>query len=150
MRESDCYGDEVREIGPLFAAAAAGPFDGSRVEPTLLQRRVAGLIWRHKGHRNPISIAEISQVTGLSDRLVKSVVESLVMLHGMKIGARRENPRGYFVIETIEDQEIGVKPYKRQALRMIERVRKLDSPRGIREFLGQLRISEGEGNGSTD
>jgi hypothetical protein len=51
----ECYGmPTVR--GPLFEA---GPFDGSPNTPTPDEVLVGGLIWRHTGRANPISIAHI-------------------------------------------------------------------------------------------
>lgn len=134
-----CYGD-TQALGPLFDA---GPFGQSKIQPTAMEALVAGMIWKHKGRNNPISIARISELTKLSDRTIKGVVERLIVTHKIRIGARRDEPAGYFVIEGIEDLDAAVGPYKAQMLSMLHRLRVLAPPEVVREFLGQLKIEAG-------
>ncbi len=117
-----------------------GPFARSKMVPMPLETLIAGLIWKHRGRGNPISIARVREVTGWSERAIKGMVEQLIVSHRMRIGARRGEPSGYFIIEDIEDQETAVGPYKAQILAMLRRLRVLESPEGVREFLGQLAI----------
>ncbi len=134
---------EVNPAGPLFEWAE-GPFTRSKVQPTPQEALVGGLIWKHTGRRNPISIAEITRQTGFHARQVKEVVEQLRVTHRAAIGARREEPAGYFRIVDAEDLEETVGPYRSQILRMFQVYRALDEAHRVREFLGQLSLQEGE------
>jgi hypothetical protein len=59
----------------------------------------------------------------------------------MQIGARREEPAGYFVIQNNEDLEAAVGPYKSQILAMVRRLRVLEPSQHSRlEFLGKIRL----------
>jgi hypothetical protein len=122
----------------------AGPFAGSKVKPAAVEVLVAGLIWNHQGRGSPIPIAKVQQLTGLAVRKVKEVVEQLRVMHRMPIGARREDPAGYFWIVDAADREAAVGPYRAQIRRMFQVLRALDEPARVRELLGQLRLQEGE------
>jgi hypothetical protein len=132
--------EDYAGAGPLFEQPEEGPFGRSKLPPTALERDIAERIWRHRGRANAISIARLTQETGLSDRTIKQQVETLVDTHRMRIGGYREDPAGYAIIETAEDLAAAVGPYKAQALAMLRRLRVLESPEGWREFLGQLRL----------
>lgn len=142
--DSDFYGlPTVR--GPLFDEAAPATetiFERSKVQPSQEEFLVASLIWRRRGRANPISIARLRELTSLSERQVKGVVEQLVVAHRMRIGGRREEPAGYFMIENAEDLETAVRPYRAQILAMWRRLRVLEAPQGLRELLGQLRLED--------
>ncbi len=142
MRGNDAgdFGGVAERDLPLFRAP--GPFDRSKVPPEPVEALVAGLIWEHAGRANPISIAEIRHRTGLSERKVKDVVEQLRVTHRVPIGARREEPAGYFRIVDAEDREAAVGPYRSQILQMFRVLRVLDEPGRVRELLGQLRLEE--------
>jgi hypothetical protein len=58
----------------------------------------------------------------------------------MKIGGRRGEPAGYFVVVDLEDLELAVRPYKDQIFAMLRRLRVLMSPHAYRELQGQLTI----------
>ncbi|GIU80160.1 MAG: hypothetical protein KatS3mg005_3398 [Bryobacteraceae bacterium] len=119
-----------------------GPFSASRLPPTKEEILVASLIWQRRGQGNPISIARLRQLTGFSERQIKGIVEQLVVAHRMRIGARREEPAGYFMIETAEDLEAAVKPYRNQILAMWRRLRVLEQTHKLMELLGQLRLED--------
>lgn len=119
-----------------------GPFSASQLPATKEEVLVASLIWQRRGRGNPISIARLRQLTGFSERQIKGIVEQLVVAHRMRIGARREDPAGYFMIETAEDLEAAVKPYRNQILAMWRRLRVLEQPNKLMELLGQLRLED--------
>lgn len=129
-----------RSPGPLFEQRREGPFARSKIKPTSLEALIAGLIWQHRGRGRPIAIARIRELTSCGERTIKGLVEELIVTHKMRIGARRGESPGYFIIEDIEDQEAAVGPYKAQILAMLRRLRVLESPESLREFLGQLAI----------
>jgi hypothetical protein len=132
---------------PLFRAAREdeGPFGRSTAKPTPEERMIASLIWGYKGRARPISIAKLRELTGYTERQVKGIVEQLVVTHRMRIGARREEPAGYFIIQDQADLDTAVGPYKSQIFSMVRRLRILDSPAARSELLGQIRLElEGE------
>jgi hypothetical protein len=143
MKHSDAenYAQAVEDL-PLFRAARvmAGPFADSPERPRPEEVLVAGLIWPHKGRTDPISIARLHELTKLSERDIKDVVEQLVITHHMKIGARRHEPFGYFFIEDAEDLAVAIGPYKAQVMAMLRRLKVLDSAHGRCEFAGQIRL----------
>lgn len=127
--------------GPLFDMDE-GPFAHSQIDPTMEEVLIGSVIWKHKGRNNPISIARLREMTKLSERQIKGVVEQLVVSHKLKIGGRREDPVGYFVIQDAEDLAAAVGPYKAQILAMWRRLRVLEQPGLLREFLGQLSLED--------
>ena len=137
----DNYGREASINGPLFQDA--GPFAASLIPPTDLERRVGTIIAQFRGKDRPVSIAQISVMTGFNERQIKGIVEQLVVTHRIPIGGRREEPAGYFMIETAEDREAAVTPYKRQILAMLRRLKVLESKQALSEFLGQLELEAG-------
>lgn len=128
-------GDGQQEDLPLFA----GPFAQSKVDADALERVVAGLIWE-RSRAVPLTIAEITAMTGMPDRKVKEIVEQLRGTHRCAIGASRQEPAGYFWIRTAADRETAVRPYREQILSMWRTLRALDSPAALRELHGQLRF----------
>ena len=142
----DLYGQAPTITGPLFDTPDPWPLFAHDDKPlsgaTQDELRVAGIIMEHAGSANPVSIAAIREQTGLSERQVKGVVERLVVEFRLKIGARREEPSGYFIICSASDQEAAVGPYKAQILAMWKRLRVLEAPHALRELLGQLRLED--------
>jgi len=120
-------------------------FDRSTVRPDRMEILIEGLIWQRRGRANPISIAEIIQVSGvegLSDRTVKGVVAQLIETHLCRIGSRRDEPCGYFWILDAEDQEAAVRPLKAEMRAFARRLRVLDSDEDYRTFMGQLALED--------
>jgi len=134
-------------MGPLFERAGVerdgGPFAASKVTPERKERVVAELIWRHQGRGNPVSIAMLTKATGWTDREIKAIVEQLVVTHRMRIGAKRSEPVGYFVVADAEDLAAAVGPYRDQVFAMWRRLRVLMEPRALRELHGQLVLERG-------
>jgi hypothetical protein len=134
---------EVR--GPLFDGPAAGdcsaPFAESKVAPDRKERAIAEMIWAHQGRANPISIATLARATGWTERDIKGIVEQLVVTHRMKIGGKRGEPVGYFIVVDLEDLEAAVRPYRDQIFAMWRRLRVLMSRHALAEMAGQLAMS---------
>jgi len=132
---------EPTVAGPLFDV---GPFDHSPLsQPSSpMESIVANLIWRRQGRDNPISIAVIVENTGLSAREVKQIVEDLRSQHRMPIGAKREDPSGYFWIVDASDREVAAAPYRRQILTMWETLRRMDSVEHLRELREKMTVED--------
>jgi len=130
--------DEERRV---FTAVnrADGPFGRSKLVPTALEALVAGLIWKHQGREHPVSIARLREITNLEERGIKGIVADLIDGHKMRIGARREEPVGYFIMRDPADVEAGTGAYRAQFVAMARRLRVLD-PEGMPELFGQLSL----------
>lgn len=140
-RRTLCDADEFRfepAAGPLFAERT-GQGACPTVPMTEMEAHAADLLRTARRDR-PLPLSLLRCHLGVSERVAKGVIESLIVDHGMKIGASREEPHGYYVIESIEDQEAAVGPYRAQILAMLRRLRVLESPGAVREWLGQLQI----------
>jgi hypothetical protein len=120
----------------------SGAFADSKITPTPIERVVAEIIWTHQGRTNPISIATLCKSTGRKEREIKGIVEQLVVTHRARIGARREDPAGYFAIVDAEDLAAAVGPYRSQIFAMWRRLRVLLSKHELAELHGQLAIEE--------
>jgi hypothetical protein len=123
----------------------AGAFDRSTTRPDRMEILIAALIWFRRGRQNPISIAEIIRlagVDGLTDRTVKAVVAQLIDTHRCRIGARRDDPCGYFWILDAEDQAAAVRPLRAEMRALARRLRVLDSYEDYRAFVGQLALED--------
>lgn len=121
---------------PLFDPAA-DELAASRIPPAAKERRIFDLISPHRGHASAIPIRTLHTITGLSERSIKDAVAELIVTHKVLIGASRNADPGYFMIDTAHDQEIAVGAYKGQILAMLKRLRVLESPHKLREWLGQ-------------
>ena len=123
---------------PLFSQAA-DDLGASRIPASSHERRVYDFIRDHKGYKNPISIRLLHAATGLSERVIKDAVAELVVTHKIMIGALRSSgdSAGYFMIESADDQEVAAKAYKAQIIAMLRRLRVIQSPHKVREWLGQ-------------
>lgn len=132
----------MSEAGTLFdmALLPEDPFAGSGFPATDAEKRIASLIWQHRGRRNPVSIAELQRFMAMDDRSVKAVVEKLRKDHRLPIGARRTEPAGYFVVVDAEDEKEALEPYWRQILSELETVRSFTSKRTRLELAGQCRL----------
>ncbi len=127
--------------GPLFDR---GPFDHSPAgEPSSkAQALIAALIWKHQGRDNPINIEQIGRNTDYQPRDVKAIVEELRREHLMPIGAKRDEPSGYFWIVDASDREVAAAPYRRQILTMWETLRRMDSTEHLRELREKMTVEE--------
>ena len=85
----------------------------------------------------PITLAAICRRTGMSEREVKGIVESLGNEHDVPVGARRGKPNGYYIAQTVEEREAAARPLVRQGAKMLRRARRLLGKRRVRELLGQ-------------
>ena len=129
-------------MADLFGEGGEGPFAASKVTPTAMERIVAEIIWTHQGRKNPVSRAMLSKATGKTERDIKGVVEQLVVTHRARIGARREEPAGYFVIMDAEDLAAAVAAYRSQIFAMWRRLRVLLSKHELAELYGQLAMEK--------
>lgn len=91
-----------------------------------LQQAVYNLI--PKGAERPRSQSEIirliEQGEGIpaNPRLISQIVNDLIVKHHIPIGSSRNEPTGYYLIETAEELQNAVRPLSRQANAELKRV----------------------------
>lgn len=138
----DLYGTASPTFTGLPLFDLGDPFERSKTEPTAAERTVAELIWKHRGHSNPISTAELLERLSAADRRgPEKVIERLRGTHKIPIGSKRTDPPGYFIMETLEDWLIGTEHYRRQLVSGWQNLRAMEPPRHILlELQGQMRI----------
>jgi hypothetical protein len=130
---------------PLFGIPAkepSAPFDRSTIQPSAMEALVAGIVWKHQGRHNAISIEQLTELTKLGARGVKEVVEQLRLAHRCRIGANRQEPYGYFWIVDAADHAAAVAAYRAQILSMWRTLQVLDDDTSLRELLGQLKLED--------
>jgi hypothetical protein len=113
----------------------------SKIHATGTERRIYDILVGAHGHRHAIPIRTIHSVTSLSERVIKDAVYELIVTHRVRIGAVRAGiGHGYFMVESAEDAEIAIQPYKAQILTMLRRLKVLNGKVQVREWLGQMAV----------
>lgn len=126
----------MSQVG-LFAEAPSDKLGRSGIRASITERRVYDIVAAHRGHENAISIEIIRRMTSLSERAIKGAVAELVVTHHVLIGGSRQNPIGYFMIESDADRAAASAPLEGQIIQMLRRLRVLNSKHQVREWLGQ-------------
>ncbi|ABF42383.1 hypothetical protein Acid345_3382 [Candidatus Koribacter versatilis Ellin345] len=104
-------------------------------------RAVLRILRDHKGARNAISIAALTEKTGLDAREVKEQVRSLVVDFKLKICGSRVQPYGYYVATSSEEIEAGIRPLYGEGVSLFRRVRALGGDQAVKEMEGQIRAA---------
>ena len=82
-------------------------------------------------------------VTDNTRRWLKGVVEDLVLLHGVRIGACRGGhgqPPGYFLIVTQTDLDTAIHPLRKEVRALLRRLRALTSKHDVARLFGQAML----------
>ena len=77
---------------------------------------VFNLIFNYSSYDTPLNSKTIRQKTGLSQRSLKDIVESLRVNFGHPIVAKKSEPYGYYLPRNEEERQAGLAPYRRQIL----------------------------------
>lgn len=86
--------------------------------------QVLGMI--PKGIKKPVTVAEISQATGISVRNVRKLLRVLLMTYNIPIGGSRSGGRyGIFIATTDEERAAAIAPLANNAKEIQRRVNKL-------------------------
>lgn len=127
--------------GPLFAAAAiaSGPFADSPERPTAEEVLVGEMLWKHQGHAHAVALADVAEVAGLDQRVVKGIVQRLRQVHRCRIGSNHHAPSGFFWIVDEEDRRIAVGGFHSQILAMCDTLRVIDSRESVAELMRRMR-----------
>lgn len=111
-------------------------------ELTASEKCLLQIIRTHEGASNAIKSRAIGNLLNLdwnehTRRWIASTVETLVLLHGIPVGASRCAPQGYFLIETQSDLDIAVNARWKEVYAHFRHIKALTSPEKARELLGQ-------------
>jgi hypothetical protein len=139
-----------RESRPYMETAGAAAIVANLTYPA---REVGAIILDHRGEANAISIAEIAQMLwtqashAAAERAIKAAVRELRRA-GVKVGSRRTEPVGYFMIQTTQELSATVRPLLRQAVDELRTIEALTG-RGFftAELEGQMRLFDAPGSG---
>ena len=99
--------------------------------------RIYDLIAPHHGYKEAMPLDAIHRITGMSERTIKGIISELIITHGILIGASRHEPIGYFMIESDADRAVASEPLKAQIIQMLRRLKVINKPHQVREWLGQ-------------
>lgn len=81
-----------------------------------------------KGSNRPITVREISALTGFSDTAIRSYVSKAIITYGIPIGGQNTvGNSGYFIIETLEERDKAIKNIMSRIYWMLRRVMSLKS-----------------------
>ncbi|HWO77758.1 MAG TPA: hypothetical protein VNM69_17970 [Bacillus sp. (in: firmicutes)] len=81
-----------------------------------------------KGSKRPITVREISSLTGFSSTAIRSYVSKAIISYGIAIGASNTaGNSGYFIIETSEEREKAKSNLISRIREMNKRVKALDA-----------------------
>lgn len=72
-----------------------------------------------------INRVDISNITKLSERRVKKIIDTLVNRYGVVIIGDRNGRTGYYIPETDEARREGIKPMKSQSIKEFNRVTRI-------------------------
>ena len=108
------------------------------------ERSLVWLLSNHRGAANPIRSAAILDQLGLrrgenGRRWVNGAVAHLLEL-GLRIGASRRDPVGYFLIETQADLDIALSAHRGQLYGHIRHMRLLASKQTVAQMFGQAML----------
>lgn len=85
-----------------------------------LQQAVYDLL--PKGAERPRPASEFKTLLDIDKRALSVVVNDLIVKYHIPIGSSRNDPTGYYLIETLEELQNAVRPLSRQANAELKRV----------------------------
>lgn len=81
-----------------------------------------------KGSKRPITVREISSLTGFSGTAIRSYVSKAIISYGIAIGASNTaGNSGYFIIETSEEREKAIKNLTSRIREIAKRAKALEA-----------------------
>lgn len=136
------------QIDRLLRGQPGGPFGLVLLDP---ERAVLKGLRYHRGSANPITLAELRERTGFTDRDIKSCVRTLRLSFRLPVGASKNSEHGgYFLILTPEDLRLYLASPLQQIRAELEVVRAVGDENAARELMGQLGFAPLEGGGMTE
>lgn len=103
------------------------------------ESRVWSLISRCHGRSEAIGVPTLANRIGLTDRMVRRIVKSLIETHGCPIASSPHPPAGYWVPETIPEISETLDSLRGRALSILTRMSRLKRST-LRETVDQLLL----------
>ncbi len=106
-------------------------------------QHVLSLIRVRNGRSEAISVASLTERTGIPPRTVRDIVKGLIEKHHIRIGSSLGNPPGYYMIATNEEAEQNERTLRRLGISILTRaavLRKLTIEEYMKQLQGELRI----------
>lgn len=99
---------------------------------------VLGIVRRHVGRDQAVSVEEISRRSGVAPRQVRDIVKGLIEKHRVRIGSALCAPAGYYMIATEEEAETNERTLRRLGISILVRAAVLRGI-GIEEYLRKMQ-----------
>lgn len=99
---------------------------------------VLGIIRRHMGAGQAVSVESISEQSGIAPRRVRGIVKDLIEKHRVRIGSSLRSPSGYYMIQTREEAEQNEKTLRRLGISILVRAAVLKGLE-VREYLKKVQ-----------
>ena len=127
-----------QQIVDLLTGKNGGPMG---LRPSAEEMAVLRAIRYHRGAKNAISIRDLQAKIDLSEREIKQIVRTLRVAFRLPIGSSKSaTAGGYFIVVSIEDQEIAASGPLAQIRAEVEVLRLITSPERTKELLGQIQL----------
>ena len=117
-------------------AGEAGPW---KLQPDELV--VLRMLRSHKGSLEPLPLERITVQMGMSPRMIKRTMKSLIEDFGLPIGGSREKPFGYFLIVAPDDLRRALRPLAHEMRSMRRRMDSLEAACRAMPFFEQTRLA---------
>lgn len=90
-----------------------------------MYKKVLNLI--PEGSAKPITVSDISKLTGIGNDSVREIVTKLIITYGYKIGTSNViKNSGYYMIQTAEEREATVRNLRSRANQILKRARAIE------------------------
>lgn len=81
-----------------------------------------------EGGQKAVTAENIANLTGLSLRRIRDIINTLIMQHNIPIaGSRAENLKGYYIITNEVERQAALTPLLRQQAETARRIQKLET-----------------------
>lgn len=88
---------------------------------------------------NAIQNSDIQEITGLPERRIRRIVQSLILNYRQPIGSGTGKPSGYYWIKNIKEADGNYRKLRSRALIILKRAATIKGI-GVNEMLNQLKI----------
>jgi hypothetical protein len=128
--------DPVAALEKIISQVLADPALEAHARELLLILRY------HKGPQNPRAGQELAAQLNICERELKQLARTLLMDHGVPVGANRHPPYGYYLCVTAEDRQRASRHHIHQGAAEFARARALQPERTMLELLGQAELKK--------
>ncbi len=87
------------------------------------ERQILTLL--RKGRANAITVRELSEETGLNEKIIRQTVRDLIMDRWILIGSAVHHPAGYFIPETADEAIAATKSIRHRGIMILMRAARL-------------------------